>query len=66
MSVRLALKNQNINWSKNFICNGDFIIPIIPEDRKWQHYWTIPCWSTDGKFEITEGNHHPDMKTQDL
>ena len=36
--VRLALKNQNINWGKNFICNGEFETPKIPTDRKWQYY----------------------------
>ena len=35
---RVAETNPNVNWEKNYICNGDFETPILAESKTWQQY----------------------------
>ena len=64
--IRIATTNEKVNWSKNFILNGDFENPKLPDGKIGYTYDSIPHWTTSGKFQLMKGLHDEDLLTQYL
>ena len=45
----------------NYICNGDFESPLVPDGKEWHHFTNtdIPCWAgTKNQIELGEANFY--------
>lgn len=45
----------------NYICNGDFEDPPVPDGKEWHHFKNvdIPCWAgTKNQIELGEANFY--------